>query len=63
YHVRRQPRRQWLNTFWIQYASQKWHLCWKWQWHIRMPPFATAELIYTLYWGAILRRNRKTMSA
>lgn len=56
-HLWRRPSRTWLNDFWIRYGQQKWRLLWKPHWHLRMIPYAAVEVVYTLYFGAVIFRN------
>lgn len=51
--------RTWLNTFWIRYAQQKWNLFWRWDWHIRMVPYAITEIAFTVrFWWTLIRNAR-----
>jgi hypothetical protein len=52
-------RRAWLNDFWKRYASHKWQLlspagAW---WHLKMVPFALAEIVYTLRFARFFLRG------
>lgn len=61
-HIFRRPSRNWLNTFWVKYGRQKWKLLWKPTWHVRMVPYAFAEVVYTFYFGVVLLKNLATMT-
>jgi hypothetical protein len=55
--------KQWLNEFWIAYGRNRWQLLnpLKWSWHIRMLPYATTEIVYTLrYLPQFLRLFKET---
>jgi radical SAM superfamily enzyme YgiQ (UPF0313 family) len=51
--------REWLNRFWIAYASKKWNLLinpWTYRWHVYMLPHAFTEVVYTLRFALQFRR-------
>ncbi|MDO8559622.1 MAG: radical SAM protein [bacterium] len=51
--------RQWLNNFWVSYARNRWRLLLDprtYHWHLRMPPYALAEVVYTLRFAWLLKR-------
>jgi len=43
------PIRERLNGFWSKYASEKWKLLWKWNWHISAIPRVFGEAACWLY--------------
>ncbi len=55
-------RRDWLNDFWIRYASLKWRLlnplcAW---WHLKVVPFAISECVYALRFNALFMKGMRT---
>lgn len=55
--------RRWLHAFWRDYASNRWHLFWRFDWHVKMLPYAFSEVIYTLRHAAWIPKLMRTSSA
>ena len=54
--------RRWLNRFWIDYGRQRWQLLLnplKYSWHLRMIPYATTEVVYSLRFAWMARKLMK----
>ncbi|MDD5110049.1 MAG: radical SAM protein [Patescibacteria group bacterium] len=57
--------RRWLNNFWLAYGRNRWRLLFDprtyYRWHLKIPPYAIAELVYTIRFGLMLVRLRKVI--
>lgn len=51
--------RQWLHSFWKEYASNRWHLLLNplaYRWHVQMLPYIVSEVVYTIRFARMLLR-------
>ena len=58
-------RRQWLNSFWIEYARNRWHLLnpLKAYWHLLACPHALTEIVYSVRFALRLKKLFKVSAS